>query len=110
MNPNDAIGYLCLGNLENQFENYSEAELNWKKSIELDEGNKWPYISLGNLYSQLNKYDAAEDIFARAINIFANDYDVLIGYSGLSLSNFRSGTQYMPRPIKNIQFYMLFFT
>ena len=85
--PEDAVGYLCLGDLEYEFDDFETAERNWLYCIELDSQSKWAYISLGNLYIKLDRDNEAKQIFLNALGVFPDDCDVLLALAGLHLSS-----------------------
>lgn len=63
-----------------------EAELTYKKGIELDPSDHHPYLALGYLLQDLNRNKEAKDYLSRALKLDSSDIYVLIALAKLSFS------------------------
>ena len=72
--PNNPFMYNLLGQLLLQVEKVSQAEIAFKKSIELDNSILASYMNLGQLYQQAGKLDRAAESYEAVLQKTLESY------------------------------------
>ncbi len=86
-NPTDLLGYMTLGELYSREKQYKEAAEIYNRAVEqigTEQNHHWRlFYRRGIAYERLNKWDLAEPNFTKALELSANQPDVLnyLGYS-----------------------------
>ena len=65
LDPEEALGYFALGDLNSHRENYSEARRSYLKTLELTPGHVGAMADLANVYVALGRFDEALDLALR---------------------------------------------
>ncbi|MBX9785049.1 MAG: caspase family protein [Chitinophagaceae bacterium] len=103
---NDVLGYFSLGFGEYLKKNYQDAEMYWKKVIELDPSNPLVFYWLGKMLFDHNRLKEADLLFSFAVDYFLDEEqlrnyaDSLLQYSAHNpdstcfLQNFMAGRYY----------------
>ncbi len=72
-----ATAYYNLGVSLNDLKRYEEAEVAYRKAIELNPSDAIAYSNLGNLLGDLKRYEEAEVAYRKAIELNPTDATVL---------------------------------
>jgi Flp pilus assembly protein TadD len=73
------IGSILMDNLGHR----EEAEKAYRKAIEIDKNNSYPYSGLGNILSLTNRMKEAEDAYEKSIEIDENNIYALTGLGNI---------------------------
>lgn len=74
--PEDPIGYINVGNLLAQMNQYEESERFLLKALELDKRLATAYYGLGNIYLMKEIFETALQMFSKAISLGMEEADV----------------------------------
>ena len=72
LDPEEALGYFALGDLNSHRENYSEARRSYLKTLELTPGHVGAMADLANVYVALGRFDEALDLALRGQQLDPN--------------------------------------
>jgi tetratricopeptide (TPR) repeat protein len=89
--------YHLFGIYYNDLKDFSKAEINYKKSIELNKNNIFSYINLFTLYHKQEKIDDALEIGNQLINLDSFDFDgfyTQLGIMYLLNGDYKNGWKY----------------